>query len=154
MVTTISRCMSFWVSCASGRSQPMRSISGASARITAGSAWVSSSVKSIMLSPFLALRVKAAWQLMEQNQRRVRVRVRPVRVEPAEATGAGGADGAEDGARMPEAIRARSIRSLCGRGWDLRDMGHAATRAVGAAFRISPRMARLLKPKVISAEAR
>src|SRR6056297_2602001 len=51
----------------------MRSISGASARMTAGSAWVSSSVKSTMLIPLFALRVKAAWQPMEQNQRRVRV---------------------------------------------------------------------------------
>ena len=37
-VRTISRCMSFWVSWPSGRFQPIRSISGASARITAGSA--------------------------------------------------------------------------------------------------------------------
>jgi hypothetical protein len=32
-------------------------------------------------------------------------------------------------------------------------MAHAASRAVGAALVINPRMARLLNPKVISAEA-
>ena len=40
-------------------------------------------------------------------------RARPVGVEPAETAGAGCADGAEQRARMPEPITARSIRSRC-----------------------------------------
>ena len=55
--------------------------------------------------------------------------------------------------RVPQAIKARAIRSLCGRGLHLRDMAHAASRAVGAAAMIKPRISRLLKVKVISAEA-
>jgi hypothetical protein len=54
---------------------------------------------------------------------------------------------------MAGAIRARAIRSRCGRGRDLRDTAHAASRADGAALMINPRMARLLKVKVINAEA-
>jgi len=38
---------------------------------------------------------------------------------------------------MPEAITARSIRSLCGRGWDLRDMVHAALRLPPEAGRLT-----------------
>ena len=78
---------------------------------------------------------------------------RPVGIEPAEAARAGCADGAEHRPRMPEAITARSIRSLCGRGWDLRDMAHAALRS-GAADMTSRRMSRRLNWKVISADAR
>jgi hypothetical protein len=54
---------------------------------------------------------------------------------------------------MPKPIKARAIRSLCGRGLHLRDMVHAASRAVGAACMINPRISRLLKVKVIKAEA-
>ena len=74
-------------------------------------------------------------------------------IEPAEAAGARSADGAEDRARMPEAVTARSIRRRCGRGWDLRDMVHAALRS-GAADITRRRMSRRLNWKVISAEAR
>src|SRR5699024_8356816 len=82
------------------------------------------------------------------------VRARSVELDPAETTRAGCADGAEGRARVPEAIRARSIRSRCGRGWDLRDMAHAALPMAGVARPTSWRISRLLKPKVMSAEAR
>lgn len=78
---------------------------------------------------------------------------RLVWIEPAKAARAGQADGAELTSRMPEAIKARAIRSLCGRGFHLRDMPHAASREVGAAAMIKLRIARLLKLNVMSAEA-
>jgi len=80
-------------------------------------------------------------------------RARCVGVEEAEALRGAQADGAGLKPRMPQPITTRSIRSLCGRGWDLRDMAHAASRVVEAALRISARIARLLNPKVMSAEA-
>ena len=60
-------------------------------------------------------------------------RARFVGVEEAEPLRRAQADGAKVETRMPEAIKARSIRSLCGRGWDLRDMVHAALRSGVAA---------------------
>lgn len=89
------------------------------------------------------------------------------RVEEAEAAGRAQADGTE-AEPCPEALRSRvfpataprlhlntvrAIRSLFGRGRDFRDMTHAASRAEGAALRINWRIARLLKVKVINAEA-
>jgi len=81
----------------------------------------------------------------------MRPRAWGVGVEETEALGGAQADGAGHELRVPVA-----------RGWtDSEPVGdcgdtlcHAAARTVGAAFRISCRMARLLNPKVISAEAR
>lgn len=64
-----------------------------------------------------------------------------------------GKDGAKVETRMPETVTARAMRSLCGRGWDLRDMAHAALRSGVAAAWINCRIARLLNRKEISAEA-
>ena len=80
-------------------------------------------------------------------------RARFVGVEEAKALRRAQADGTKVEARMPEAIRARSIRSRCGRGWDLRDMAHAALRSGAAAAWTNCRIARLLNWKEISAEA-
>jgi hypothetical protein len=76
-----------------------------------------------------------------------------VGVEKAEAARGAQADGARCEAQVPEPITARSIRRRCGRGWDLRDMVHAALRS-GPAAMTRRRMSRRLNWKVISAEAR
>ena len=68
-------------------------------------------------------------------------------VEEAEALRGAQADGARVQARMPMACR-------FGRGGNMRDMIHAALPMPGLARPTSWRISRLLKPKVISAEAR
>lgn len=72
-------------------------------------------------------------------------------VEEAEALGGAQANGAGLKARVPVA---RGVRSRFGRRYDLCDMVHAALSMSGLARPTSWRISRLLKPKVISAEAR
>ena len=72
-------------------------------------------------------------------------------VEEAEALRGAQADGARLKARMPGA---RGVRSWFGRGCDMRAMVHAALPISELALLTSWRISRLLKPKVISAEAR
>lgn len=78
---------------------------------------------------------------------------RCVGFEKAEAMRGAQADGAGLKTRMPQAQAIRAIRSRRGRGLGACDMDHAASRAVGAAAMINPRISRLLKVKVINAEA-
>lgn len=72
-------------------------------------------------------------------------------VEEAEALRGAQADGAGLKARMPGA---RRVRSWFGWGCDMREMVHAALPMSGLARPTSWRISRLLKPKVIKAEAR
>ncbi len=72
-------------------------------------------------------------------------------VEEAEALCGAQANGAGLKARVPVP---RGVRSRFGRGCDLRGMVHAALTMSGLARPTSWRISRLLKPKVINAEAR
>ena len=147
--------MSFRVSWPKGRSQPIRSISGAERAHHGGQRLGFLFVKfdHVQSSFRFDGERRLAAHGAEPAAGAGALWARPLRIEPAEAAGAGCADGANRAARMPEAIKARANRSLCGRGLDLRDMAHAAARAEEAALRINCRIARLLKVKVMSAEA-
>ena len=72
-------------------------------------------------------------------------------VEEAEALRGSEANGAGLKVRMPVA---RGVCGRFGRRYDLRDMAHAALPMSGLARPTSWRISRLLKPKVIKAEAR
>ena len=72
-------------------------------------------------------------------------------IEEAEALRGAQADGAGHEAWVPEAC---TVRNLVGCRCDFRDMVHAALPMSGLARPTSWRISRLLKPKVISAEAR
>ena len=76
-----------------------------------------------------------------------------VGVEETEAARGAQTDGARLEVRVPEPNTLRAIRRRCGRGWDLRDMIHAALRS-GSAAVTRRRMSRLLNWNEISAEAR
>ena len=150
------------VSSASGVAQPISSISGAMRFMVAVTAARSSSVRSTMAAPSRAERVQKDWQDIEQNQtdargRRVRAGGR------FEERGGEGARRTGSNQPKPRVGRAQTAQSAP-RGCPRRrrpsaatgvegTMGHAALRWGAAAASISSRMARLLKPKVISAEA-
>jgi hypothetical protein len=95
-----------------------------------------------------AKRVQNPWQDIEQNQTEGRGRFdRNGSDQPKPRVGC-----RQTAQSVPRGCQSRR-RSSAVMGVDL-DMGHAALRSGPAAVSISCRMARLLKPKVISAEAR
>ena len=95
-----------------------------------------------------AKRVQKDWQGIEQNQTEGRGRFdRCGSNQPKPRVGC-----RQTAQSVPRGCHSRR-RSSAVMGVDV-DMGHAALRSGLAALSISWRMARLLKPKVISAEAR
>jgi hypothetical protein len=123
----------------------MSSMIDATATMTAGRAWVSSSVNSTMVSPFVALRAKRLWQGVEQNQRRERGRVLSwgsKKPKPA----AGRMQTAHSTKRGCQSRRRSEVDVVF-------VMAHATRSGSGVARPTSPRISRLLKRKVISAEA-